>query len=299
MKKMSSSAKFSYYLGWVLILLYFISNLIFVHDPKPATGILALAGCIFLVIHGVARYGWKGTGLFVVIAYTVSTFLEDLSIHTGFPFGNYHYDLSSAPFAVPFIDQVPVVVGPIYIAVGYLSWTIGSIIMNHADRHLDKKSNIFLLPMVSAFIMVQFDLVQDPSTSTYQGLWVWENGGGFVGVPLVNFLGWYLTCYLFMQLFTLVLAKNQKMIKTSGLVNKKSYWMQPIVLYLTIAFSYVTQYIYHIDNKTEIQDLAGNIWTVANLYEIAVTVMVFTMLYSSVLAIVNLYKDVNGDLKTS
>lgn len=83
------------------------------------------------------------------------------------------------------------------------------------------------------------------------------------------------------------------------MVDKKSYWVQPIVLYLTIAFSYVTQYIYHIDNKTEIQDLAGNTWTVANLYETAVTVMVFTMLYSSVLAIVNLYKNGNSDLKAS
>lgn len=298
-KKRQTLEKISTILLWALIALYFVSTIVFAGDPLAATGILQLTGILCLILHGTIRYGWKGTLAFVIIAYVVSTIFEDLSIHTGFPFGNYHYDIPVPDGSRPmrFIDQVPVVVGPIYIAVGYLSWTIGSLILNHADRHLDEKINIFLLPIVSAFVMVQFDLVQDPSTSTFQGFWIWEDGGGFVGVPLVNFLGWYFTCYLFMQIFTIFLARNQKLVKTSGLVNKKSFWMQPVIIYLLVAFSYVTQYIYNINNNTEIIDMAGNVWTVSNLYETAVTVMLFTMLYSVVLATISLYKDVNGDLK--
>lgn len=34
--------------------------------------------------------------------------------------------------------------------------------------------------------------------------WVWENGGAYFGVPVSNFLGWYLTNYLIYQSFALI-----------------------------------------------------------------------------------------------
>jgi putative membrane protein len=42
---------------------------------------------------------------------------------------------------------------------------------------------------------------------------------------------------------------------------------------------------------TQITDLAGNYWLAANMFETAVTVMVFTMLYSAILVLVNLFRE--------
>lgn len=275
---------------WILIILYAIAIVAFANNASFGTLILEITGCVLLLLHGKQRYGWGGVLSFIIITFVISTFFEDLSIRTGFPFGNYHYDLSGAPFAVPYIDQVPVVVGPIYIAMGYLAWTLGTIILDHADLHLDKKSNLVLLPLISAFIMVQFDLVQDPATSTFQGMWVWENGGGFFGVPLVNFLGWFLTCYVVMQMFTLFLAQKQNLIKRTTILTKKSYWLQPVILYGLIGISYIAQYVVNYDNHKVLTDLAGQTWTISTMYETAVTVMLFTMAYTVVLCLIHIFK---------
>lgn len=37
------------------------------------------------------------------------------------------------------------------------------------------------------------------------------NGGGYFGVPLINFLGWTFTVYLFMQVFALYLRNRGPM----------------------------------------------------------------------------------------
>jgi hypothetical protein len=59
--------------------------------------------------------------------------------------------------------------------------------------------------MISAFVMVQWDVVMDPSGSTLARAWVWYGGGGYFGVPLSNFLGWFLVTYLYYQAFSLLL----------------------------------------------------------------------------------------------
>jgi putative membrane protein len=220
----------------------------------------------------------------MALAFAVSTIMEDISIHTGFPFGKYHYNS-----VIGNIDQVPFAVGIIYISVSYLSWSLGSLVLNRADRHLDKKLNVVALPAVSTFIMCQFDLVIDPITSTYRNAWIWENGGGFFGVPLENFLGWYLTCYIFMQLFTLYLAKRQSAQPDNPEIQSRQYWLQPVMLYLLICVGYIAQYVHNYDDAAQVTDMAGSVWLVSNMFETAVTVMVFTMVYSATLALVNLF----------
>ena len=41
--------------------------------------------------------------------------------------------------------------------------------------------------------------------ATIRHLWIWEQGGGYFGVPLTNYLGWFFTVYVFFQLFALSL----------------------------------------------------------------------------------------------
>jgi putative membrane protein len=276
---------------WVLIVLYGLSVVLFVEYVNITPTMILIAGFVFMLFHAPKRYGWKNMFIFMILAFAVSTILEDISIHTGFPFGKYHYRSVIAS-----IDQVPFAVGVIYIAVSYLSWSVGSIISNHADRHLDKKSNVIALPAVSALIMCQFDLVIDPLASTYQNAWIWENGGGFFGVPLENFLGWYLTCYIFMQTFTVYLAKRQSGLPDEPEIRSRQYQLQPVLLYSLICAGYIAQYVHHYADTAQITDAAGNTWAVGAMFESAVTVMIFTMLYSAVLAFIKLYQDKTIDM---
>ncbi|MDR1359072.1 MAG: carotenoid biosynthesis protein [Coriobacteriales bacterium] len=274
---------------WVLLALYPVGIFLRIDDPNSVATMILIFGFVFVFLHAPRQYGWKATIIFVLLAFVVSTAFEDLSIHTGFPFGPYHYNS-----VIGNIDQVPFAVGLVYIAVGYFSWCLGTLILNHADRHLDSTFNKIALPVVSTFIMCQFDLVIDPSTSTYQGGWTWHEGGGFFGVPLVNFLGWYLVCYIYMQVFTLYLARQQRKLPNRPELRSKQYWLQPILFYLMIGAGYVVQYVYRLGDMSLITDPAGNAWAVNNLYETAVIVMLFTMLYSAVLALVSLFRSRTG-----
>ena len=61
----------------------------------------------------------------------------------------------------------------------------------------------FATPAIASFIMVSWDLTIEPMMSTITGSWIWHYGGSYFGVPVSNFLGWYLTVYAFFQSFAL------------------------------------------------------------------------------------------------
>jgi putative membrane protein len=261
-------------------------------NPQSVPGMILSLGMILMYLHAPKRYGWQAVFVLVATSLVVGALMEGLSIETGFPFGPYNYNMGRGGAEASAVSTL-FMVGLFYGPLAYMSWTVASVILNHADRRLDKKLNIIAMPLIAAFIMCQFDLVQDPSTSTFANIWTWHNGGGVFGVPIANFLGWFLNCYIILQIFTLFLAWKQKKnkVKYTPELQSKGYWLQPILFYLLIGLSYITQYIHHINDTTELVDRAGNVWIVNNMYETAVTIMLFTMLYSVVIAVINLYKN--------
>jgi len=90
----------------------------------------------------------------------------------------------------------------------YFSWVVASILLDGADRRLDRPLDFIALPVVAAFVMTQWDLVMDRSESTIAKVWIWHGGGADFGVPLSNYLGWLLTSWLFFQAFALYLRRR-------------------------------------------------------------------------------------------
>ncbi|MCT3348721.1 carotenoid biosynthesis protein [Lactobacillus hominis] len=63
--------------------------------------------------------------LFFIICWVVSNFFEGFSIHVGFPFGNYHYDISGSR-----IWDIPIVIMSAYFGMGYFAWILSLVINN-------------------------------------------------------------------------------------------------------------------------------------------------------------------------
>ena len=59
--------------------------------------------------------------------------------------------------------------------------------------------------------------------------WVWRDGGSYYGVPTSNFFGWFLTVYIFYQLFALYL-RNRPTIPS-----RTSHWRLAILFYAASA----------------------------------------------------------------
>jgi putative membrane protein len=182
----------------------------------------------FVLWHGSRRYAWRAIWVFVVAGLVISNILENLSIQTGFPFGHYHYTGDGKIF------QVPWFIGPAYLATGYLAWIAATALLADVRRNSGWLTTIGT-PIVGALAMTAWDLAMDPTMSTIKEAWIWENSGGFFGVPLVNFLGWTFTVYLFMQIFALYLRERGPAAQPEHTTASD---LQAVLLYAATSLSY-------------------------------------------------------------
>jgi putative membrane protein len=240
----------------------------------------------FVLLHGARRYGWPAIGVFVAAGLVISNILENLSIQTGFPFGHYHYTGDGKIF------QVPWFIGPAYLATGYLAWVVATVLLADVHRGSSWLSTIGT-PVIGAFAMTAWDLALDPASSTIHQAWIWENGGGYFGVPLVNFLGWTFTVYLFMQIFALYLRSRGPL---PGDAPKYAPGgdLQAVLLYAATTLSFFTQLF--TGEKTTATDAAGAIWHTGDIYETSALLAVYGMVFLSLLALLRIAQRREGQV---
>jgi len=278
---------------WVLVALYaaviFANTLSLVSIPIP---VVLLITVLFALIHGAVRYGWSGIVTFIVISLVVSNILENTSILTGFPFGHYHYtDLLG-----PKLFLVPLLIGPAYVATGYLAWVLANVLVGDVRRGASAFTT-FAVPFVGAFLMAMWDLSFDPGFSTVRHFWIWEQGGGYFGVPLTNYLGWFFTVYVFLQLFALVIRFRRSGQETMRTL-PRSYYAQAVVMYAVLGLSYVLAYMAFGTNRS-VADAAGMVWQTRSIAEAAATVSLYTMIFAAGLTAVKLVQGLADARDTS
>ena len=263
---------------WVLAAASVMSHMatIVLHLPQAVGGaMLASFLTLFGLLHGASTYGWRGILFFLAVCLGVSNAFENLSILTGFPFGRYHY--SDAMGSRLFL--VPVQIGPAYFGVGYLSWTLARAILGDEDTRLAGLLS-FATPAIASFIMVSWDLTIDPMMSTIAGNWVWHNGGSYFGVPLSNFLGWYLTVYVFFQCFASY-ARRQ----FAAYAKAPRYWAMPLFAYTSIIIAPSLSLLVGVEPTAIVTDPVGHLWQTQDIRSVAVLVSLFTALPFWLLAV--------------
>ena len=153
---------------------------------------------------------------------------------------------------------------------------------------LRRGSGAFLtvaVPFIAAFVMVMWDLTFDPRASTIQHQWIWEQGGGYFGVPLTNYLGWFFTVYLFLQLFALFVRfrpGNETVTKFP-----RSHFAQALLMYAVMGLTPVLTFVVGGSN-TPVTDAAGVVWLTRSIAESMATVSIFTMLFAVAMSAVKL-----------
>ena len=233
---------------------------------------------VFALVHGARCYGWPAIAVFIVGGLLISNILENLSIATGFPFGNYHYTGSGKIFDVPWF------IGPAYLATGYLAWVVATVLLGDVHRKSSWLTTIGT-PLIAAFTMTMWDLSLDPTASTINQNWVWEDGGGFFGVPLGNFLGWTFTVYLFIQLFALY-VRFRGQLPDAGTGRGLGSALQGTILYGLTAVGFF--FDYSRNDHTQVTDALGNVWRTADIYETSALVTVYGMFFVALLAVLRI-----------
>ena len=139
--------------------------------------------------------------------------------------------------------------------------------------------------------MTQWDVVMDPPESTILKAWIWHDGGAHFGVPLSNYLGWLLTSWLFYQAFALYLSRWRQVSAWTA-EQARTLRLVAILLYLCSGLTHVTPFL--IGQSGEVVDAANHIWRIADLRETTVVILLFTMVFTSMLAVLRLVTDSAG-----
>jgi len=267
---------------WLIAILFAVFTVVTSLLPSlMAAGPVGIVTTVLLVafalVHGVSTYGWRTMIWFVVVCLLVSNIAENLSILTGFPFGHYHY----TDVLGPKIFLVPVTIGGAYFGAGYLSWTISLVLLERRGRAVDGFSR-WATPLVASMLMTSWDFIFDPGASTVNHYWIWEQGGGFFGVPFENYVGWLLTVFVFYAIFAGYVAG-----KPVPTPSPRIAWALAIAMYALLGVRYVLTY-FALPENPRFVDAAGHAWMRADIYETAALAAIFTIFAFSILAALRL-----------
>lgn len=270
---------------WMVLVVYLALVICFAWNPTPLGQGLAAVGILAACAHAVVFYGWKDALALFTICVTITFAVENIGVATGWPFGHYHFEVGSN---LPHVGAIPIIVGPLWFGMGYFSWIVAGTLLGGAQGPLNRKIELMALPIVAAFVMTQWDAVIEPPESTISKAWIWHDGGAHFGVPLSNYLGWLLTTWLFYQAFTLYLTRRRHGSAPSG-EHKRALRLVAILLYLASGLAHVTPWL--IGQSGEVVDAANRVWRINDLRETTVVILLFTMVFTSMLAVLRLTTD--------
>lgn len=181
----------------------------------------------FFVAHALVYYTLAEAVFFAAANIVVSNVFENLSVVSGFPFGYYHHNIGPKFFHVPYLVTL------IYLGMGYISWMVAQVLLRRTSyRSWSRKP--WVAPLVAAFVFTFWDLCIDPIYGTIYRAFTYKNPGVWFGTPGGNYFGWLLTTYLFYLPFSLHLSRRVAAHIADAELGR-SYWLQPVVMYLTVA----------------------------------------------------------------
>jgi uncharacterized membrane protein len=192
-----------------------------------------LAALIFVFVHGAIALGPRNMIAFSLITIVVSFSSEAIGVATGVVFGAYHYTDQLGPklLGVPPMIQIG------YLATGYASVMMGRIILSLL-RPVTGWA-VLAASLAGAFIMVSWDVAMDPYQSTVTGDWIWHDGGGYFGVPLHNYAGWFGTVFTFMLVYFVFASRNAEQPREDLMGDRTTFWSLPVVYYALIAIGII------------------------------------------------------------
>jgi uncharacterized membrane protein len=269
---------------WVALAIYLALVIGFAWNPTPLAEGLAAIGILAACAHAALTYGWKDALALLAICVAVTFTMENIGVATGWPFGHYHFEVGPN---LPHVGTIPIIVGPLWFGMGYFSWIVAGILLGGAAR-ASRRIELMALPIVAAIVMTQWDVVMDPPQSTISKAWTWHDGGAHFGVPLSNYLGWLLTAWLFYQAFALYLNRRRHASEPPA-KHARALKLAAILLYLGSGLTHVTPWL--IGQSGEVVDAANHVWRVADLRETTVVILLFTMVFTSILAALRLATD--------
>jgi putative membrane protein len=232
-----------------------------------ALGMLSmLAICIW---HAVVVKGTRQAIAFFLICILIGWFCEFIGHNYGWFFGHYNYTDTLGPS----IGGVPILISitwsfAVYASYMLIDWLVGMKGRKRVRSWWGKTLWSALVAAATATLVCAWDLIVDPLASsgiwwTEAGMdpwWYWFYGGpylrelpgkeglGMPGIPIGNFVGWWLAPFFMVFIFCLIFQRANKI--SGSLVNAV-----PLLVYFYIYFIVVLMALemnWHFDGMNQI-----------------------------------------------
>ncbi len=142
-----------------------------------STGVVAQVAAVVAVL----AVSWSaGRTLLAVVAVPILGWsAEFVGSRTGIPFGRYHYTERLRPQ----IHRVPIAIPLAWLMMLPPSWAVAEALFPDSSR--------LVRALVAGYAFMAWDVYLDPLMVRWR-FWEWDQDGSYLGIPLVNFLGWFL-----------------------------------------------------------------------------------------------------------
>lgn len=142
----------------------------------PVAVMLQAAAVLSVLLSG---WGVRRTLRAAAVVVALGWLVEFIGHTTGAPFGSYNY----TDLLQPQLGGVPLIIPLAWMMLLPPAWAVAQVVVGIRSR--------WLFIVFSALAFTVWDLFLDPQMVAWN-FWVWEQPGGYFGIPWVNFGGWLL-----------------------------------------------------------------------------------------------------------
>ncbi|OGO26875.1 MAG: hypothetical protein A2136_06150 [Chloroflexi bacterium RBG_16_54_11] len=249
------------WLTQLLLLLYLLLisyNLVALTIGLPyhpvLTPIFTVVAFTIALLHGSQTLGWRHTLLLLALPFAVSLLFESVCVATGWVYGAYHYTDKLGP---KFLGLVPLLIPLGWFMMTYPSYVIASHLVSPFRRVWVWRVAV---AAVGALVMTAWDLAMDPMM-VGGGHWVWDQPGGYFGIPLQNYWGWWLTTFVTFGLFLWLVRRHAEPASSTDPFTRLATWSYAI----TGLSSILVDFIFHLDGPALVGLFAMLPWVVVGI----------------------------------
>jgi uncharacterized membrane protein len=184
-------------------------------QPFPITPVSTLLAFGFAILHAIQREGPRRAMLLAVLVFLTGLTFESIGVATGLVYGPYHY---SDALGVKFLGLVPFLIPLAWTMMMYPALVIADSLV---PKELSQLKRVIAVAAVGGLVMTAWDVAMDPMM-VQAGNWIWDVKGGYFGVPLQNYWGWWLTTFAALGIYQLA-ARGLKD-RPGGVPNQWAVW---------------------------------------------------------------------------
>jgi putative membrane protein len=198
---------------------------------------------LLLLLHSAWTLGFRRALVFILVAGTIGFVFEVVGLDYGTFFGGQYVYHSVAPT----LAQVPIMVMLYWAVFIYTGYSITNSFLFYRqiekpNRKTHRPGLLILLLLMDGIIVTAIDIFMDP-IKVREGSWTWLGGGQFFGVPLENFLGWFVITIIVTGLFRLYEYFSPQKFT----INALSVFLMPIFGYVgLVLFFTITAIKFHL-----------------------------------------------------